>query len=86
MRRSRLINKTRWRWFVGELIVVIVGVLVALSIEQAWSDRKDRDLELEYLRTIQAAVIADIETVEGFLSARLEMTIGPVVPRTRFAY
>jgi len=39
VRRGRLINKTRWRWFVGELIVVIVGVLVALSIEQAWSDR-----------------------------------------------
>lgn len=41
---KHLIGEVRWRWLVGEVFVVILGVLIALSIEQIWSDRLDREL------------------------------------------
>lgn len=82
---KELANKTRWRWLIGEVAVVIIGVLAALSIEQAWSDRQDRNLEIEYLKTIRSAVLGDIEYVDGFSQDQLKIkmdaleAIGPVV-------
>jgi hypothetical protein len=80
-----LVGKARWRWLVGEVLVVIIGVLAALSIEQTWSDRLDRQLELEYLKTIRTAVQADIDYVTETAQKRLKLkmdaidAIGPVV-------
>jgi|GEM_PF-1401148 hypothetical protein len=82
---KHLIGEVRWRWLVGEVFVVIIGVLIALSIEQIWSDRLDRELELDYLNTIRSAVQADIDFVSGYLQERLKIkmdaleAIGPVV-------
>lgn len=83
-----LFGEVRWRWLVGEVIVVIIGVLAALSIEQAWSNRLDREQELEYLKTIRSAVQGDIDFVSGYLQERLKLkmdaieAIGPVVRGT----
>lgn len=80
-----LFGEARWRWLIGEVLVVIIGVLAALSIEQAWSDRFDRIQELEYLKTIQSAVQADIGYMESWLQERLKLkmdaieAVGPVV-------
>ncbi len=80
----QLTNVARWRWLVGEVIVIIIGVLAALSIEQAWSERNDRILEIEYLKTIRSAVQDDIRYVAGFSRDQLIIkmdaleAIGPV--------
>jgi len=80
-----LVGEARWRWLVGEVFVVIIGILAALSIEQAWSDRLDRNLELKYLKTIRSAVQADIGFIDDYLQERLKIkmnaieAVGPVV-------
>lgn len=81
---KHLVGEARWRWLLGEVLVVIIGVLAALSIEQAWSDRLDRELELEYLKNIRAAVQADIGFVHNLSQERLQLkmdaieAVGPI--------
>jgi len=82
---KHLVGEARWRWLIGEVLVVIIGVLAALSIEQAWSDRLDRELELGYIKSIRTSIQADIDYVENFAQDRLKLkmaaieAIGPVV-------
>lgn len=81
----KIANPVRWHWLIGETLVVVIGVLVPLGIEQAWSDRQDRELELAYLKRIHAAVLRDIDFVDDFSrrSTTLKMdaldAVGPVV-------
>jgi hypothetical protein len=82
---KHLVGEARWRWLLGELLVVIIGVLAALSIEKAWSDRLDRELEFDYLTAIRTAVQADIDFVDNFQQGLLKRkmdaikAIGPTV-------
>ena len=46
-----------WRYALGEFFIVVLGVLVALWIENWNSDRKDHILESEYV----SSLIADLE-------------------------
>ena len=80
-----LVGIERLRWLIGEVFVVIVGVLVALAIDQAWSDRLDRKLELEYLKGMRSAVQGDIEFNAGLRGPSIDRklaaieAVGPVV-------
>ena len=46
-------NQSRFRKYlmyaIGEIILVVIGILIALQINQANSDRQDRNMELDYL-------------------------------------
>ena len=59
VRRSR-----PWARWAGEFVVIVIGVLVALALDQWASTRADRVSEGEYL----AALIADLETDARYLS------------------
>lgn len=80
-----LVGAERLRWLVGEVVVVIIGVLAALGIDQTWSDRMDRQLELEYLVSIRNAVQADMDyatnTRQQNLKRKMDAidAVGPVV-------
>jgi hypothetical protein len=80
-----LVGAARLRWLVGETFVVIIGVLAALAIDQAWSDLLDRQLELEYLKSIRGAVQADFDYATNIRQKTLNLKIdaieavGPVV-------
>ncbi len=39
---------------VGNLVVIVAGVLIALSAEAWWQDREEKDRELSYLLALQA--------------------------------
>ncbi len=85
MRSDRKISDhVRWRWLIGETLVVVLGVLIAIGINEAWSYRQDRNLELDHVNRIHTEVLRDIEYVDGFSrdQASLKMdaldTIGPV--------
>lgn len=85
MRSDRKISDhVRWRWLIGETLVVVIGVLIAIGINEAWSYRQDRKLELDYVKRIHSEILFDIEYVDGFSrdQATLKMdaldTIGPV--------
>ena len=66
MRITRLLKSgSRLQWLFGETLVVVLGVLIALSLDDLWTERQERDLELQYLDRIIADVHADIEYVDN---------------------
>ncbi len=56
---------SRLQWLFGETLVVVLGVLIALSLDDYWTDRQERDLELQYLDRITEDVHADIDYVDN---------------------
>ena len=80
---------SRLRWLLSETLVVVLGVLIALGLNDFWTSRQERDLELQYLRRIHSDVNADIVYIDQSFRIRLEMklqaldTIAPVVRGTK---
>ncbi len=60
--------KLNWSYGLGELIIVIVGVLIALAIEQWNSSRLDRVEEKIIVQRLASDVRANIERLETGLS------------------
>lgn len=73
------------RWLLSETLVVVLGVLIALGLNDYWNDRADRALELQYLKRIQADVSTDVELIERWVGDQLQRklraldAIAPVV-------
>jgi len=47
------------RWFAAEFLVVVTGILVALSMDAWWSDRAERVQERELLRGLHAEFVTN---------------------------
>jgi len=76
---------SRLRWLLSETLVVVLGVLIALGLNDYWSYRQERILELQYIERIHADVSTDIEFSDQFVGDLLERkflaldTIAPIV-------
>jgi hypothetical protein len=57
---------SKLRWLLGETLVVILGVLIALGLTDYWTLRQEKIFELEYLNRIQEDIGADIELIDKF--------------------
>jgi len=51
--REQIQRIMNWRTALGELIIVIVGVLMALAIDSWWEDRENRLEEAEHLAVLK---------------------------------
>jgi hypothetical protein len=75
MRRTLLAESRFTRYLgyaVGEIVLVVIGILIALQIN-TWNDaRKDRAKELAYLANIRTDLVANIAEMDRFLAARRE--------------
>jgi hypothetical protein len=49
---------------IGEFLLIVVGVLVALAVETALDERQDDDLRDEYISRIEADIAADKQAIE----------------------
>ena len=57
--------KSKWYKYVLEIIVVIVGILIAYNLEQ-WSDaRSNKRREIEILKEFKGALAADLVEMQG---------------------
>lgn len=63
---------SRIRWLLSETLVVVLGVLIALGLNDYWSFRQERNLELQYVERIHADVNGDIEFSDRFVQDLLE--------------
>ena len=55
---------------IGEIVLVVIGILIALQINN-WNDaRKDRARELGYLRNIREDVSGNIRELDDYLATR----------------
>lgn len=57
---------TRWRWLFWETLIIVLGVLIAFAVNDYWSDRKDRELELQYLKRLHADLKSDEKWVTDY--------------------
>lgn len=56
--------RSQWYKYVMEVIVVILGILIAYNLEQ-WNDaRKDKKREIEILKELKSAIDADIKEMK----------------------
>ncbi len=53
-------NRRHWRLLLGEFVVVVVGVLVALWVDQLREARVNATLEVEYLESLVTDLDADL--------------------------
>lgn len=67
---------TRWRWLFWETLIIVLGVLIAFAVNDYWSDRLDRELEIQYLKRLHADLKRDKAWVtnynEGAMKAKFE--------------
>jgi len=64
--RWRLL-KLNWAYGIGELVIVVAGVMIALSFDQWNSDRLDRVEEVEIIDRLIADLQVDLEGISGGL-------------------
>ena len=63
------------KWLLSETLVIVLGVLLALGLDDFWTARQERDLELQYLRRLQADVRADIDYIDQVIRERLDIKL-----------
>ena len=57
---------TRWRWLFWETLIIVLGVLIAFAVNDYWTDRQDRELELQYLKRLHTDLKTDEAWVTGY--------------------
>jgi hypothetical protein len=75
LKRTFFLNRETRRYIgytVGEILLVIVGILIALQIDNWNSERQDRTTLDNYLRTIAGNMREDIHMLEKLHAARSE--------------
>lgn len=74
MRTRRILTAVNWRYALGEVLLIVVGILIALAISD-WNDRRiERKQEFALLGEIHSNLVTDVAALE----AKLEETIGAV--------
>jgi hypothetical protein len=68
-RLQRLLQPVNWKYAVGELVLIVLGILVALAANAWYARYDDRREEREYLREIRAALQADLSDVRANVAA-----------------
>jgi len=57
--------KAKWYRYIIEIIVVIVGILIAFNLEQWSEDRKNKKVEIEILKDFKRNLSADLDDMRS---------------------
>ncbi|MGB5371158.1 MAG: DUF6090 family protein [Flavobacteriaceae bacterium] len=72
--RQRLLNEnkvTRYAAYaLGEIALVVIGILIALNINNWNETKKDRILERSYLLNLRKDLEADIQWIDRYINIR----------------
>ena len=81
----KLISVANLRWLIAETFVVVLGILIALGLDDYRSELAERRLALEYVQRIQKDVNRDLSYIATYWYPRLKAkrraleSIAPVV-------
>lgn len=56
---------------IGEIILVVIGILIALSINNNNEDKKARKLEIKYLKNLQTDILSELKNNDSLINYRL---------------
>ncbi len=60
MRPSRIVSASNWKYAIGEVCLIVVGVSIALMANSWYENRQERRNELASLRQLEIALDADL--------------------------
>ncbi|MTE27846.1 DUF6090 family protein [Winogradskyella ouciana] len=60
------------KYAIGEIILVVIGILIALQINNANEARKERAREVNYLKNLKSDLISEIDNNSAFATYRYE--------------
>jgi len=77
MRFSRVFGTSNWKYAVGEVVLIVIGVTIALAANSWHEDRQERREEVLVLQQIQQALRIDVAQLEPRFATvkRLEQDI-----------
>ena len=61
-----------WRYAVGEVLLIVIGVSIALAANSWWEGRKARENERAMLNQLQSALQIDLQEFESLLKQHLD--------------
>lgn len=87
--RRELFDRTRWRTYVayaaGELLLIVVGIVIAMQIGNWNTAQQERARELTYLTNIRADLVVNVALMDRFLVERNERVAAAQRILTHFA-
>ncbi len=69
---QRLLN---WRTALGELIIIVVGILIALTIDSWWEERENRIEETAHITSLKAEVEVNLIELYSVIASTNQYTI-----------
>jgi hypothetical protein len=63
MRLYRLLSFVNWKYAVGEFLLIVMGIVVALAVNSWYANQQLRGVEIRYLQRIRTSLAADLEGV-----------------------
>lgn len=76
--RQQLLNEGKtskyFKYAIGEIVLVVIGILIALQVNNWNEQRKQRDKELHYLRNLKTDLNLNIAEIEKYISTRNSQT------------
>ena len=64
MRVGRLVGSGGWKYAAGEVLLIVVGILIAVSVSDWQTRRADRKTEITILGELHTALSSDFEFLE----------------------
>ena len=62
------------KYAIGEIILVVIGILIALQVNNWNEQRKQREKELHYLTNLKTDLILNIAEIEKYIASRKSQT------------
>ena len=74
--RRRLLTENKTSKYLiyafGEILLVVIGILIALQINNLNEEKKERAIEINYLKNLKADLLIEFDNNEGFSVFRFE--------------
>lgn len=62
--KTNLMKKINWRYALGEVLIVIIGISIAFSLNKCSENRKDQELQDTYLQNLKSDIVADRDNLK----------------------
>lgn len=63
MRVSRLVSASNWRYAVGEVFLIVVGVTIALAASSWYEERQERRDQVLVLQQLRQTLSEDLQDI-----------------------
>ena len=69
---AKLISAEKFRWLVAETLVIVLGILIALGLDDYRTGQFERGLAIDYLHRIQADLSRDLDYIDRVWIERIK--------------